>query len=322
VTVTYLVPLRREVAEPADGELVRYLRALSAHARVLVVDGSAGFVFTRHAAAFAEAVTHVPPATVDRCANGKAWGVRTGLRLATTEIVVIADDDVRWTPAGLERALRTLGGADLLVPQNFFAPLPWHAAWDTGRTLLNRAAGHDWPGTLVLRAAALSGRPAYDGDVLFENCELLRTVRAGGGRVVFAPEILVERRPPTAAHFLAQRPRQAYDDLAEPVRMAVMLAVAPAVLAGGRRALLAITAASLAAAEAGRRRDGGRAVFPWQTTLCSPLWLAERAVLSWWALWRAVSGRGVVYSGRRLRRAATRERVLRRRARADHDPSP
>jgi len=36
-----------------------------------------------------------------------------------------------------------LAGADLVGPQNFFDPLPWHARWDSARTLLNRASGGD-----------------------------------------------------------------------------------------------------------------------------------------------------------------------------------
>ena len=183
--------------------------------------------------------------------------------------------------------------------------MTWHTAWDTGRILLNRATAHDWPGTVVLRRSALTGDPLYDGDVLFENCELVRTVAACGGRVTVRHDLLVARRPPTVRHFLEQRPRQAYDDLAQPARLTMMMAILPAAVLGGRRLTTAGALLAVALAEAGRRRGGGTRVFPWYTPLCAPGWLLERGVLSWWAAWLRVSGRGVGYSGRRLLRAAT-----------------
>jgi hypothetical protein len=310
VSATYILPLRRDVAEAPAGDLARYLQGLSQTVRVLIVDGSSAHIRAVHRAVFGEAVTVIAPDERDRCLNGKAWGVLTGLRHAG-EMVVIADDDVRWDEKGLQRALAMLAEADLVLPQNHFDPLPWHAVWDTGRTLLNRAAWHDWPGTVALRRAALPGQPAYDGDVLFENCEMVRTVRASGGRVEVALDLFVARRPPTVRHFIEQRPRQAYDDLAQPLRWALLLGLAPVVAAGGLRVAMALGVASIALAEVGRRRAGGRRVFPWYTSVLSPLWVSERAAMSWWVAWRALSRRGVTYSGGRIRSAATPQRRLR-----------
>jgi hypothetical protein len=315
VTLTYLLPLRRDVvAEQSDGDLARYLRALAASVGdILIVDSSPPRVFEQHVTLFAGMATHVAPHPDDRCANGKAWAVLTGLRHARHDTVVIADDDVRWDAATLSRAADALQRCDLLVVANFFSPMVWHAAWDTGRILLNRATAHDWPGTLVVRLTALRSTPRYDGDVLFENCEMVRTISALGGRVVVRHDLLVARRPPTLRHFLRQRPRQAYDDLAQPVRLGAMLALLPAALLGGRRAIAAGSLLCIVTAEAGRRRAGGRRVFPWYTSFCAPAWLVERGVLCWWAVWLRVSGRGVWYSGNRLLRAATSPAELRAR---------
>jgi len=316
VRLTYLLPLRRQVAVGTEDGLARYLRGLARHVDVVVVDGSAEPVRKRHASAFGSSVTLTAPAPEDRCANGKAWGVLTGLRSVATEGVVIADDDVRWDAAGLDRVASLLDSCALVIPQNYFTPMRWHAAWDTGRTLLNRAVWHDWPGTLALRASALRGSPAYDGRVLFENCEMVRTVRAWGGRVCVADDLFVARRPPSVRHFLGQRPRQAYDDTAQPARLAALLAVVPIALRGGLRAAAAGTGVCVALAELGRRRGGGARFFPWYASLCAPLWLCERALLVWWVAWRAVTRRGVEYSGVRIRRAATPQGVLIRRAAA------
>ncbi|MDQ6846996.1 MAG: glycosyltransferase family 2 protein [Candidatus Dormibacteraeota bacterium] len=306
MTLTYLLPLRRDrVALEAGGELVRYLTTIAGYVNVLIVDGSSPPLFARHSELFAGVAEHIALDPSDRCANGKAWAVLTGLRRAHHDGVVIADDDVRWDAMTLARAQTLLEGGDLVVPANYFAPMTWHAAWDTGRILLNRALAHDWPGTLVVRRSALAATPRYDGDVLFENCELVRTVAASGGRVRVAPDLLVARRPPTVRHFLGQRPRQAYDDLAQPARMLAMLAIVPAAVLGGRRAVAAGALFSLAVAEAGRRAGGGRRVFPWYTSLGAPAWLGERAVLSWWVLCLRLSDRGVRYGDHRLLRAAT-----------------
>jgi hypothetical protein len=309
----YLLPLR--APQPAPAELVDYLRRISALMPVIVVDGSDPDVFevTHRALPFA---LHIAPDAALRCANGKVHGVLTGLRHVTAPAVVIADDDVRYEPEALRRSLDALDDADLVRPQNYFDPLPWHAVWDTARTLLNRALGADFPGTLVVRTATVRRAGGYDGDVLFENLELMRTIEAVGGRCVHRPDIYVRRLPPTTRHFRGQRVRQAYDELARPARMAAQLAIVPAVatLLARRRAatLTGLAATAVAVAEAGRRRAGGRRHFPAAASWCAPGWLLERGVCSWGALALRTRG-GVRYAGGRLVRAATPLRDLRRR---------
>lgn len=310
----YVLPLRWESGEGLD-ELTRYLSWLAGLVRVIVVDGSPGPLFALHARRWRGLVVHVPPDPGLRYANGKVNGVTTGLRLARAERVVIADDDVRYDEAGLASIHRLLGEYDLVRPQNYFLPMPWHARWDTARTLLNRALGADYPGTLGVRRSRLGA--GYDGDVLFENLELIRTVRARGGRVVSAPGLYVRRLPCSARRFWSQRVRQAYDDLAQPARLVLSLSLLPAAgVAVARRAyrpLLAGAALAVLLAEAGRRRAGGSAVFPAGASLFAPVWLLERGVCGWLALAAAITG-GVPYAGRRLRRAAHSLRWLRRHA--------
>ncbi|WP_336213414.1 glycosyltransferase [Nonomuraea sp. LPB2021202275-12-8] len=314
----YVLPLRWD-GDAGLAELTAYLRWLSRRAHVIVVDGSPGELFDRHARHWRGLVTHARPDGDLRSVNGKVAGVTTGLRLARADRVVIADDDVRYDERGLAGMHGLLAEADLVRPQNYFDPLPWHARWDTARTLLNRALGADYPGTFGVRRPFFLRMGGYDGDVLFENLELIRTVRARGGRVVSAPGLFVRRLPCEVGRFWSQRVRQAYDDLAQPARMGLFLSVLPAV-AGAllRRRYGAVAAgAGLASAmtvivaEAGRRRAGGRAVFPATGSLFAPVWVLERAVCSWLALGAACAG-GVPYAGRRVRRAAHSTRWLRR----------
>jgi hypothetical protein len=314
--VAYVLPLRWQ-DDAGLHELTDYLEWLRTHVDVTVVDGSAPALFAHHAARWGDLVRHVPPDADLGYANGKVNGVLTGLRLARDEHVVIADDDVRYDRTGLESVHRLLATADLVRPQNFFAPLPWHAHWDTARSLLNRVTGGDYPGTLGVRRSTFDQIGGYDGDVLFENLELIRTVRAGGGVEAGPADLYVRRLPPDAGRFWSQRIRQAYDDLAQPVRMTAFLAVLPAVVLAVRRRhpgrVVAAAAIAVAVAETGRRRAGGTHVFPVAAALIAPVWVMERAVCSWIALAMWASGRGVRYGGRRIRRAANTERALTRR---------
>jgi hypothetical protein len=315
--LSYVVPIRWRDGEQRR-ELAGYLAGIAPHcAEVIVVDGSAPEVFAANAEAWGEHAIHVPVAEDERWLMGKVSGVRTGLRLASHERVVVADDDVRYDPEALHRAARLLADHDLVRPQNYFDRLPWHARWDTARTLLNRSLGRDYPGTLAVRRSRVLAMGLYDGDVLFENLELIRTVRAHGGRTASPLDLYVARVPPSASHFWGQRTRQAYDDFALPLRMALWLAVVPLLLlsAAKRRAAppAAAAALSVAAAELGRQRAGGAAFFPATSSLLAPVWILERAVCAWLAVLQRLRFGGVRYGDSVIPVAAHSERELRRR---------
>jgi len=293
-----------------------YLSWLSARAEVIVVDGSPADVFNAHTAQWQESLSrglvHVAPD--HETPMGKVGGVLTGLRLASYERVIIADDDVRYDDESLDRVARALGTVDVVRPQNYFDPMPWQALWDTGRTLLNRVSGGDWPGTLGVRRSVLHATNGYDGRALFENLELVRTVVAAGGRETVLLDAYVRRRPSSVRHFWSQRVRQAYDELARPARCVAQLAALPVALwlaiAGRWLVLLIIAAVIMVAAEIGRRRAGGARVFPARAAIFAPIWTLERAVCIWLALGARVLWGGVPYRGQVVRHAATPMRTL------------
>jgi hypothetical protein len=325
VPTTYILPVK--LNEPPADEWLAYVNALSEICELIVVDGSDPEVFRSVASRCRPTVTHVSPdGDLEGLLNGKVAGVLTGLRRASHEHVVIADDDVRYEEAGLCAVTAALDRAEVVRPQNFFEPLPWHARLDTARTLINRLTGGDWPGTLAVRRSSLHATGGYDGNVMFENLELVRTVTAAGGREHVPLGLYVRRLPPSARHFLSQRVRQAYDELSRPVRMMVWLTILPAIyVLARRRRLGAIGTAcviSMVLAEAGRQRARGTTVFPPSASLLAPLWIAERAVSAWLALAARVCLGGIPYRGRLMARSATPMRVLRQRHARGPRPAP
>lgn len=313
--MSYVLPIaaKDSQARALSGYLQRLSQLID---DVIVVDGSSQEIFEAHSRSWSNRVRHLRPDM--KATNGKVAGVMTGLRAARHDRVLLADDDVRYRRSELVRVLALLQEHEVVRPQNFFRPLPWHARWDTARSLLNRLGGGDWPGTLGVRRSTLLQAGGYSGEVLFENLELVRTIRAAGGREAVALDLFVQRRPPNSAHFVSQRVRQAYDEWARPSRFAAQLAMMPAIIVLSRHnwvLLMATAVAAVAAAEAGRRRNKGQTIYPPSSALWAPLWLAERAVTSWMALVLRLVFGGVSYRNKRLKNAATPERVLRERAR-------
>lgn len=316
LAISYLLPLRWST-DVGRAELTEYLRGLCEHCeQIIVVDGSRPEIFAANRLAWGAWTLHMPPDPDTNCKMGKVAGVNTGLRHACHEQVVIADDDVRYERAALERIAKLLQECELVRPQNYFDPFPWHARWDTARTLLNRAVGADFPGTLAVRRTPILQAGGYDGDVMFENLELIRTVEALGGRTLAPLDLYVRRLPPSAGHFWGQRTRQAYDDFAIPARMSVWLSIVPLLLVAllSSRRWVVFGAASVGAsvlAERGRRRVGGTGVFPASASLLAPLWVLERAICSWLAVLQRLRFGGVRYGEEIIPTAAHSIGILR-----------
>src|SRR5579875_384046 len=138
---SYVLPIRLGAGETeAARALATYLRELASWCEdIIVVDDSAPEARGEHARLWGGPARVAPPDPSHACLNGKVAAVLTGIDLARHERVVIADDDVRYDRASLMRTLELLSDHDLVRPQNYFSPAPWHASWDTARTLLNRA---------------------------------------------------------------------------------------------------------------------------------------------------------------------------------------
>ncbi|MEY2508127.1 MAG: hypothetical protein QOH01_2456 [Verrucomicrobiota bacterium] len=294
---TYLLPIRRAAFSEAEAEqLAAYFQTLKgAFCNVLVVDGSPGPVFAQHADRWRSLCRHEP---VDRAfgyLNDKVNGIHTGVRLASTEKIILADDDIRYGAAEIERVSELLENFDVVRPQNFLSPLPWWGRMEAARMLINRATLRtaDYPGTCAFRRSVMLRVGPYDGDVLFDNEEIIRHFARAGATISYAINLFVRKRPPTFRKWIEQRPRQAYEDFGLRAKTALFLSLPILTIwissALGRRALLfyfaALIAPAIVLAFLGRLRGSAARHFPLSICLFAPLWILERTLSTYWALY-------------------------------------
>jgi hypothetical protein len=316
VRCSYVVPFRHVRAPDRTlGELARDFGRVGATCEVVVVDGSPPEDFARHAVAWRGLCRHIPVDRRWRFLNGKVNGVLTGVAAAACEYVILADDDVAYHTADVRRMCELLAEHDLVVPQNYFRPMPWWARIETGRILLNRAIRPegDYPGTVGVRRSTFLRIGPYDGDVLFENEEMRRHFRRHRTRVLHARDFLIARRPPTFAKWREQRLRQAYEDLDLQLKTSIFAALAPAgalvgLAAGGAAAgtyAAGVAGVAMLLAAMGRG-DGAASVIPASACLGAPFWVLERSITVHAAAWARLVRGGCAYGGRLITRGIGR----------------
>lgn len=293
---TYLLTTRRARFEQAEAADFRgYFQTLAAAGcEVLVVDGSPPEVFAEHAEAWRTVCRHVPIDAQYKYLNGKVNGIHTGVAIAAHERIILADDDIRYTPDDARRMAGLLEDYDMVRPQNYFRPLPVWASTEAARMLINRhwIAEGDYSGTLGVTKRAMLRAGHYDGDVLFDNEEIVRHFRLKGARIKYARDFFLLKLPPTFEKWLEQRPRQAYEDFVMRAKT-LLFASLPLVLAltwikaGWRILLIYVAVISLSASFSAALglKDGALRFFPTQIIFYAPLWIAERCVSTYWAFY-------------------------------------
>ena len=316
---TYLLPIRRPVfSEKEANALADYFRILcAAGCEVLVIDGSLTPVFAAHGRVWSPFCRHEP---VDRrfgYLNDKVNGVHTGVALAMQSQIILADDDIRYDPRQIAEICGRLQRFDVVRPQNFLQPLPWWALMEASRMLINRATlrAADYPGTCAFRREAMLLAGEYDGDVLFDNEEIIRHFICEGLSINYANDLFVRKNAPPFRKWLEQRARQAYEDFPLRVKTIIFASVLPlALLAwalGGFKAfsffVVVLGAGSMTLAVLGRARGGARDFFPRRACAFAPLWIVERALSTYWAIgWFLLRG-GYPFGERLLRKGVGRD---------------
>ena len=303
--VSYVLPLRWTEPGPIE-ELAAYLRSLAEEVdEILVVDGSPPPVFARARRGLGGVARHLAPAPRPRFRDGQ--GQRRPHRGA--RVLRRADRAGRrrrplrpGDAAAHGRAARRGG--------------PGAAAELLRRAALARPLGH----RPLAAEPGLHRRPDVPGRRLPRHARrspqrLSRQRRLRRRRAVREPgadaddprcrrdgatplDLYVARRPPSAAHFLSQRVRQAYDDFAIPARIGAFLALAPLAAhsaARSRRIAWLVGGACVGRRRRDRSQAGGRRErFPLSGSLLAPAWIAERSLCSWLALAAKLRG-GVRY---------------------------
>jgi hypothetical protein len=319
---TYLLPIRRTKFSPAESaELSEYFRGLAdAGCEVLVVDGSPAPVFQEHHDSWNGICRHEH---VDRSfgyLNDKVNGIHTGVGLATTDGIIVADDDIRYRPAEIDRICELLDSFEVVRPQNYLSPLPWWARMESARMLINRATLRtaDYPGTCAFRREAMINVGPYDGDVLFDNEEMIRHFARSGAAVSYAINLFVRKCPPTFRKWIEQRPRQAYEDFGLRAKTALFFSLP--LVAGwigvglGPEALLIFLGSmgllAVAVAAVGLLRGKAAEFVPWSVCLFAPLWVAERIVSTYWALYWHLAHGGYPFGDKVLSKGIGRDWIV------------
>lgn len=303
IQATYLLPIRRVRFGQAEAKRFSdyFQRLQLAGCEVLIVDGSPKSIFEEHKKSWESFCVHVAPDPKYTYLNGKVNGVHTGVALASCERIILADDDIRYTASDIERMCHLLNQFEMVRPQNFIHPRPLWARLEIARILINRGVlrAGDYPGTCGFGRSAMYRVGPYDGDVLFDNEEIVRHFALHRATIKYALDFFILKRPPTFTKWLEQRPRQAYEDFVMRAKTAAFLAVLPVTLALSylrsiRAGLVFFTALALFSvllASIGLLRDAAYRFFPFYSSLFAPLWMLERSLSVYWAVyWRVRYG--------------------------------
>lgn len=272
---SYVVLLDRATASPDRvRDLARYLSTVSLDCEVIVLDPSPRLLFESNARTlrWVGRHLHLPGGTTDIA--------RTATAVAACDKVIVAADDVRYTPEAIDRITALLDTYEAVEPQDYLDPLPWWSGLDAGRILIHRGI-----------------EPQPDHEVTFafrRNASLV-----GMSTAHAAADVFVRRESRSFPEWLAQRPQLARNDFALPVKTAFFMSLLPLLvlfavagdlrLAGGYAGVIAFTAVSLAI----RGRSGAASFFPLRACLYAPLWVFERSVSVYWALLQKLSGSDV-----------------------------
>jgi hypothetical protein len=314
---TYLLTIRHVGFDPCEAEEFKNYFSLLAGAGcdVLVVDGSPPAVFAAHGETWRGACRHASVDPRYKYLNGKVNGIHTGISLAAHERVILADDDIRYTREDVHRMVELLDSHEMVRPQNYLRPLPLWARTEAARMLINRAwlREGDYTGTLGVRRSAMLRFGHYDGDVLFDNEEIVRHFRLHRARIAYARDFFILKRPPTLRKWVEQRPRQAYEDFVMRIKTLFFALLPPALVIlwlivgwlGAGIFAAVIACGSMLMASRGLS-DGAVSYFPRWVCLYAPLWIAERAASTYWAIYWLVRHGGYPFGDKLLSKGTGR----------------
>ena len=302
---SYVVLVDRVVSSPeALRELAEYLSAIGLHeVDVVVLDGSPAAQFDETARVLRWVARHVAVKPEHRTATGTVDVVRTAIAVAGCEKVIVAAEDVRYTPEAIGQLCDLLDQHEVVEPQDYLDPLPWWGGIEAGRILVHRGVEPEPDHGVTFgfrRTAVRSLRSLAAAHVIDDQTRRLSAV---GAEVYAAPEVFVKRQPAPLGEWLTSRPREAGEDFALPMKSAFFFSLLPMLLmlaalggldlAGGYAGVIAFASVALAM----RGRAGAAPFFPLRSVLFAPIWVLERSLSVYWALFRKLSGSEIGATG-------------------------
>ena len=285
-------------------ELASYFSTLNvAGCEVIILDPAPRMVFEENARILRWVGRHIAVRPEHRSPSGATDAVRAALTLGSCEKVIVAAEDVRYTPEAIGQLCDLLEVHEVVEPQDYLEPLPWWGGIEAGRMLLHRAIEPqpDHGATFGFRRSAIRSLRSLDFVEVVEDHA--RRLVAAGAEVYPASNVFVRREPGALDEWVAERPRAAGVDFTLPIKTAFFLSLLPllllltvlggAQLAGGYASVVAFASIALAL----RGRSGAATFFPLRACLFAPVWVLERSVSVYWALFRKLSGADAVETG-------------------------
>ena len=287
---SYVVPLEKAASCFDETQaLAGYLSMLAvADCDIVVLDASPRDVYEEHHRSLRWVGRHLAVAA-------GADKIRLATEVAACEKVIVAGEEVRYGASELEQMCGLLDAHEVVEPQDYLDPLPWWGGIDAGRMLVHRGIEPypDHGATFGFRRSALRSLRGMEGE---GGDDHVRRLAAQGAEVYSASDVFIQREPPPFAAWLNERPRQADDDFSMPVKSAFFFALIPMTLllallgglriASGYAGAVAFASTVLAV----RGRIGAAPFFPLRACLFAPLWVLERSVSVYWALFRKMRG--------------------------------
>ena len=316
----YIVPIRREKFSKFEAwEFADYFKNLAAAGcEVLVIDGSPPEVFAEHDKIWSDVCRHEHVDPRFQNLNDKVNGVHTGVALATNEKIILADDDIRYDKIDIERMCALLDQFEVVRPQNYLRDVVriW-ALMESARMLINRATLRtaDYPGTSGFRRQTFLNAGEYDGDVLFDNEELIRHFARRGAHIAYENDFFILKRAPTFRKWLEQRPRQAYEDFelrgktllfGSILPLAILIAVFGGIFAFAWFGLF-VGIIATGVAIVGRKRGVATQYFDFHAPFYAGSWVFERAISTWVAIYWRIRYGGYPFGKRLLKKGIGRD---------------
>jgi hypothetical protein len=295
---SYVVVMEEANASSRDlRELGRYLSTLGVSGcDVVVLDPSARMAFELHGRTLRWVARHVAVRAEHRSPAGSLDRVRAACAVAACEKVIVATEDVRYTPEAIAQMCDFLELHEVVEPQDYLQPLPWWGSIEAGRILVHRGIEPrpDHGATFGFRRGVVRAlRTLAIGDVIDDPA---RRLAAAGADVFAAADVFVRREPVPLDAWIEERPRIARCDFSLPIKAAFFFSLVPLLLILailGDPRLAGVYAGAIAFSSVGlalRGRAGASAYFPLCACLFAPLWVLERSISVYWALFRKLRG--------------------------------